>query len=328
MPASQQNFIDPSGMPIPLAQSELSPADNWQGLADAKERRKRQNRINQRRHREAKRKKHVAKQITSITAGHLGLVAQTVDLQTSHQSPSITELAILDAASIPQSNNPYPSPETPSRTDQDFSPESPQMMTLWFTMPCPKKRAALLEQLATYHNSYTMNCPLSNHLLTLTKTNVHRAFVANMASLGITWEWMEEDSISPFSIPGPAEKLLPVQKNLHPTALQRSTVHHTWIDLFPCPLMRDNLVRAGNDWDDEELCTDIMGFWNGNSPDPHGLIVWGDPAELSNWELQPGFVKKWGWVIRGCDDIIHSTNKWRAKRGERPLFSTSFLLSA
>jgi hypothetical protein len=91
--------------------------------------------------------------------------------------------------------------------------------------------------------------------------------------------------------------------------------------------MRDNLLRAGNEWDDEELCIDIMGFWDGNVGDSHGLVVWGDPSDPRNWEVQPGFVKKWGWVIRGCDEIIYSTNRWRAKRGEQPLFAASFLTS-
>jgi hypothetical protein len=195
-------------------------------------------------------------------------------------------------------------------------------------MPCPQKRKALIEQLATFHNSYLMNCPLSNHLLTLTKLNVHRAFMCNMASLGITWEWMQEDSVSPFYTIGPAKEVIPTRPNMLPTTLQKNNEHHTWIDLFPCPLMRDNLVRAGNEWDDEDLCTDVMGFWDGGSPDPQGLIVWGDPSDIRNWELQPGFVKKWGWIVRGCSEIIRSTNQWRAKRGERPLFGASFLASA
>lgn len=45
--------VDFIGERIPLTKTELSSADDWHGLADAKERRKRQNRLNQRRHRKS-----------------------------------------------------------------------------------------------------------------------------------------------------------------------------------------------------------------------------------------------------------------------------------
>ncbi|KAJ5524399.1 hypothetical protein N7494_011049 [Penicillium frequentans] len=336
MSAPQHDPADVTGERIPLTKSEISSADDWHGLADAKERRKRQNRLNQRRHREeARRRRHANAQSNSrhllsptITAGQLHQVEQNLN---GHQAPDekITELedlAILAAATVPQSSTRSSSRDSQSCADQFSS--APHMMTLWFAMPWPHKRKALIEQLATYHNSYVMNCPLSNHLLTLTKMNVHRAFVSNMVTLGITWEWMQEDSISPFYTVGPAKEVLPTRPTLIPTTLQRRSEHHTWIDLFPCPIMRDNLVRAGNEWDDDDLCADIMGFWNGGSPDPQGLIVWGDPSDIGNWELQPGFVTKWGWIVRGCSEIIRATNQWRAKRGERPLFAASFLASA
>ncbi|KAJ6110549.1 hypothetical protein N7486_002784 [Penicillium sp. IBT 16267x] len=336
MAAPQHDLADMTGEPIPLTRSELSAADDWHGLADARERRKRQNRLNQRRHREeARRRRHVNEQSNSL---HLSSpsIAGGQSRQVEHNSSGhkarnqqiaeLEELAVLAAATVPQSSNRSSSRDSSSCADQFSSARL--MMTLWFTMPCPQKRKALIEQIATFHNSYTMNCPLSNHLLTLTKMNVHRAFVCNMVSLGITWEWMQDDSISPFYAVGPAKEVLPMRQTLIPTPLQRNSEHHTWIDLFPCPLMRDNLLRAGNEWDDEELCTDIMGFWNGGSPDPQGLVVWGDPSDIRNWELQPGFVTRWGWIIRGCSEIIRSTNRWRAKRGERPLFAASFLASA
>lgn len=283
---------------------------------------------------EARRRRHVNEQSNSlhflspsITAGQLHQVQQSLS---GHQAPNqriteLEELAILAAATVPQSSN-LSSNGLSQSCEERFSSAS-HMMTLWFTLPCPQKRRKLIEQLAIFHNSYVMNCPLSNHLLTLTKMNVHRAFMCNMVSLGITWEWMQDDSISPFYTVGPAKEFLPMRPTLTPTALQRNSEHHTWIDLFPCPLMRDNLVKAGNEWDDEDLCSDIMGFWNGSSPDPQGLIVWGDPSDIRNWEIQPGFVKKWGWIIRGCSEIIRSSNHWRAKRGERPLFAASFLAS-
>lgn len=192
---------------------------------------------------------------------------------------------------------------------------------LWAKMPDADRTAILLQKLAHFRTSYQLNCPRTDHLLSLTRVNVHRAFVSNMVSLGITWEWMEDDSISPISMASPGFNLGALPDSLRPTGLQRSRVHHTWIDLFPCPDMRNNLIRAGNDWDDEELCIDIMGFWDGTSPGPFGLIVWGEPSDPRSWEVTEGFLKKWGWVIHGCVDLMWSTNYWRAKRGARPLFS-------
>ena len=215
---------------------------------------------------------------------------------------------------------------SPSNTNTFSSSET---MTLWFKMPWAEKRRALIEQLATFHSTHIMNSPLSSTHLTVIKVNVYRAFVSNMVSLGVTWEWMEDDSTSPFNVVGPGrnhEDAFPQQ--MLPTALQRTTPHHTWIDLFPCPRMRDNLIRAGNEWDDDELCTDIMGFWDANPAESDGLVIWGEPSDPGNWEIQPGFVGKWGWVVRGCDEIIRSTNRWSARRGERPLFSASFLASS
>jgi hypothetical protein len=44
----------------------------------------------------------------------------------------------------------------------------------------------------------------------------------------------------------------------------RTVLNHPWLDFFPFPKMRDNLIEAGDDWDDEQLCHDIMvSSWRG-----------------------------------------------------------------
>lgn len=51
-----------------------------------------------------------------------------------------------------------------------------------------------------------------------------------------------------------------------------------------------------------------------------GLIVWGDPWEAKNWEVTEGFVRRWGWMMKGCwEGILEATNFWRGIRGEGPL---------
>lgn len=51
-----------------------------------------------------------------------------------------------------------------------------------------------------------------------------------------------------------------------------------------------------------------------------GIIVWSDPWDPAGWEITEPFACSWGWVIKNCYDLAHSTNQWRAKRNERPLF--------
>jgi len=46
-----------------------------------------------------------------------------------------------------------------------------------------------------------------------------------------------------------------------------------------------------------------------------GFIVWGGPSDENNWEITPGFLRKWTWIMQESEFLISSTNKWRALRG-------------
>ena len=50
-----------------------------------------------------------------------------------------------------------------------------------------------------------------------------------------------------------------------------------------------------------------------------GLAVWGNYWEAKDWELTEGFVWKFGHLLNDCEDLIASSNTWRAHRGEPPL---------
>jgi hypothetical protein len=170
-----------------------------------------------------------------------------------------------------------------------------------------------------------LGSPTSEHLLVLTKVNVFRAFGHNMNLLGWNPDHMDDDAISQFNIPSAAEASTSpdygdMPASLHPTRIQRTIPHHPWLDFFPSPRMRDNMIQAGDDWDDEALCHDIMGFWAHDSTAAPGLIVWGEPWDIRNWELTEAFLKKWQWIVRGCPEIMNSTNSWRARRGEKLIF--------
>ncbi|KAJ2904804.1 hypothetical protein MKZ38_007160 [Zalerion maritima] len=46
------------------------------------------------------------------------------------------------------------------------------------------------------------------------------------------------------------------------------------------------------------------------------FIVWGESHDPFAWEVSQEFVTKWGWIVKGCDDLRKSTDAWRARRGE------------
>jgi hypothetical protein len=168
------------------------------------------------------------------------------------------------------------------------------------------------------YQSYIGN-PSSDHRLTLVKLNVFRAFLSNIAILGYTREWMTDEALSRFSVcgpqQGPPEESIPV--SLQPTALQESCPHHPWLDLFPFANMRDILILHEDDMDDVQLCRDLMGFHTKPSEEDNYMLVWGDPWNPMNWEITETFLKKWGWLVKGCPEIIWSTNHWRQMRGQR-----------
>lgn len=138
----------------------------------------------------------------------------------------------------------------------------------------------------------------------------------------MTKEWMSaDDSISIFNLtqphqPGFKEDYIP--PSLRPTPIQRKIPHHPWLDFFPFPRMRDCLIVAGDSFDDDELCHDLMAFWDTRNTGAT-LLVWGEPWDPRNWEVTEAFVSKWGWLLKGSPELLAASNSWRLVRGERPL---------
>ncbi|RDW93786.1 DUF3425 domain-containing protein [Aspergillus mulundensis] len=303
----------PEGRKQPSAEAE----DEWAGLGDPKERRKRQNRINQRAFRQRRRaqqkKATIQDQIEEMIArGEVTLLPRTSSSSsTSPQSSSSTHYS-------PPSNS-----ATTSTSSPDTTNTNPLVYT-WERRMCflGDEIDKLLERFSRNAvESYALGSPSSDHLLTLCKVNVFRAFMTNMATLGMSAgpEWMEDEAISPFSTSSPGylpEDRIPT--SLRPTKLQTSTIHHPWLDFFPFPRIRDNLIMAG-DFDDHPLCLDIMGFWN-VTDEACGLLVWGEAHDPRNWEVSENFLRRWPWVVAGCPELLESTNRWRSSRGEKMIF--------
>ncbi|KAL4946702.1 hypothetical protein BDV06DRAFT_182151 [Aspergillus oleicola] len=176
---------------------------------------------------------------------------------------------------------------------------------------------------AAAYRSYLGN-PQADHLLTLAKLNLFRAFVRNIAMLGYSREWMTDDALSRFSINGPFQPKAPppathIPPSLRPTELQQSRPHHPWLDFFPFARLRDNLIQNQDSMDDSQFCRDLMGFWTTPDGDANCMLVWGDPWIPMNWEITETFLKKWGGLVKGCPEILWSTNYWRQLRGEKRL---------
>jgi hypothetical protein len=202
--------------------------------------------------------------------------------------------------------------------------------------------------------------PLSpDHLLDLVQFNALRGLITNKQSLNeVTSYFVPIDRpnarVAPYVDPGrypgraiflPSGKPLP--RSLHPTLLQSSVTHATWINVMPFPRMRDNLITWEPYFDHAEFCTDTTGklfdvrnFYRPttserpqleackwkitvqeekSSPSSNGLVLWGEPFEHESWEITPGFIRKWGWCLEGCVELIASSNRRRVMRGEQPI---------
>ena len=188
---------------------------------------------------------------------------------------------------------------------------------------------------------YRSGSPSVMNLSIVTKLNVFKALSVNNSRLGFGDEWLHYESVSPFSLQGPRsiefeESLQKAPPNLRPTTIQNQVPHHPWIDLFPLPRMRENIISAQDMFDEDQLCCDLLTLdfgieeecsngtnWsetarrNTSIEQRPILLIWGDPTDANMWEATEAFIHKWHWILEGCDEIIRSTNCWRGKRGEK-----------
>lgn len=191
-------------------------------------------------------------------------------------------------------------------------------------LAAPERRVLFYNIAQEAYRDYSLRTPRPSHLQLLIRLNALNAAARNAMALGFSVEGLCCDWIvSPFNQQGPCHPMLarsPLPEALRPTEMQATVVHHPWIDLFPIPQMRDNILcgASAGDFDEDELCADILSIENGQTS-PATLIVWGESWDVRGWEATIPFLRKWGWLLRGCPEILESTNYWRQKRGERKL---------
>ncbi|KAJ5094919.1 hypothetical protein N7532_007210 [Penicillium argentinense] len=177
------------------------------------------------------------------------------------------------------------------------------------------------------YQSFMSGMPNRDHLISLSRLNVHRAINENIAAVGITSAWMKsDDAISIFNLAQPSFSVEGIPPCLRPTFIQLHIPHHPWLDFFPFPRMRDCMILAaqGDSFDDDDLCHDLMAFWDTRNT-AATLLVWGNSWDAQHWEVTEGFAQKWKWLLPDSLELLASTNRWRRSRGERPLIWNDIL---
>ncbi|KAE8133568.1 hypothetical protein BDV38DRAFT_257972 [Aspergillus pseudotamarii] len=286
------------------------PEEDWSGISDSKQRRRLQNRLNQRARRLRNKLETQApssnktRDNSNDTSADRGNYAPTALKTLEHRKNGRNMHFTSDSA----------------RTNSLAAIEHVHILEP--DSAHTKRTLRQLEIIAC--TQYMLGSPRTDMLFHLVQFNFTKALIENTRAFGLTSEQLHDDAISPFNVSGPwpydFEASLP--SSLQPTFIQRTIHHHPWLDLLPIPEMRDNLILAEDSYDETRLCLDMKGDGNVNTGQT-GIIVWSDPWDPSGWEVTESFARSWGWVLRGCWDLRRSTNSWRARRNERPLFRVS-----
>ncbi|PKX99490.1 bZIP transcription factor [Aspergillus novofumigatus IBT 16806] len=281
---------------MPQQAGVCAPQDDWTGVIDRKERRKLQNRLNQRLYR-------LRKRVVPV-----GPHSETSIFAPPAAAPSSWDRSLRDfysAAAAAEVHDKFPCANAPPHALR---------FRQWF-------------ETAAYQ-SYLNGSPQRDHLISLCRLNVHRAINENITMIGMTPEWMRsDDAISIFNLRQPSFATERIPPSLRPTPVQLQVPHHPWLDFFPFPRMRHRLILAGDSFDDDELCHDLMAFWDTRNT-AATLLVWGHPWDPKNWEVTERFAHKWTWMITDSPELLASTNFWRRARGEKPLNWKNILQSS
>ncbi|KAI1393710.1 uncharacterized protein F4822DRAFT_385543 [Hypoxylon trugodes] len=269
---------------MPTLKEAHGPEEDWSGLRDAKARRKLQNRLNVRAHR---RRKALLEGTSACTA------------------TSATEY-----------NQLVLSPRASSRDHGEFETQD---QTNYWVAKFSKLRLLDTDSISLENQASLF--PLSlDHLIPLVQYNFVRGVLTNMAILGLQDVFPPECARVWVNMPlFPAPSTIP--ESLQSTELQRNTPHEPWIDLIPDKQMRDNTILAMGSFAREDVEEDVAATMFGKVKllEMSGLIAWNEPWRTEGWELTEGFIQKWPFLVKGCRDMLESTNRWRALRDEDPL---------
>ena len=164
-----------------------------------------------------------------------------------------------------------------------------------------------------------------DELAQLINRNFMAAALANAQHIGIDGRALQAGTA--LKTPRIANRQIPAA--LVPVEPQYQMAHDPVIDTIPHPRLRYNIMRAiatrqldANEFSKSIRSSGALQDVNG-SRQRGGVVVWSSPEQVASWELSEAFVRKWTFLLSGCEDLIAATNAWRGKRGER-LFPVSF----
>ncbi|EPE36388.1 hypothetical protein GLAREA_05726 [Glarea lozoyensis ATCC 20868] len=306
---------------MPQQEGVRTADDDWTGRSDAVERRRLQNRIHQRAFRKKKTDKRRLERAGALGSSSASEAYRIEDISSTATPTAYTTTTSTSTTTktttIPIHSTQPPNNSTTIYASLQNKPDTLKTPVKWADLS-PAQANQVLHRFDNYMRQQALIAsPRTDLLLTLIQYNVFRALVSNTHALGVGFEWLEGEATSSFytdtwnSVDCPAV--------LRPTQLQRTVEHHPWIDLFPFPALRDNILRQGEEFDDDELCYNLVEVCHAPS-ERSGLIVWGEPSEPRNWEVSEGFLERFAWVLGGCWELRDSTNYWREKRGEELLW--------
>lgn len=154
-------------------------------------------------------------------------------------------------------------------------------------------RGRVLEILQDAATNWTIGRHIARDLPSLKRLNFLDALSRNAFILNIPVGLIESDGeLSPFfrTYPQEAPPTDPFPPHLRPTPLQQTVKHHPWLDLFPFPRMRDNILRGLHIGvlDEDQLADELVcDFLNLTASDTASLMTWGDSWDMFRWEFCP-----------------------------------------
>ena len=302
----------------------------WHGRASPSTRRKIQNRLNQRAHRRRLAEEKASKvQVFELMPPE---EAQPVQYTSPESEPFMSSTSARASSDTTSKTSPLASVSAATATTSWCRTFEPILMRKGLTHPSPETETTRIFEESFLPNlspSDLYRLPGDDHLLSLMYYNVFRALTTNVHLLNLNTTLMHTDTYpSPFH-PNPVNfklssptSLESVPPDLRPTKLQMSTPHHPCFDIFPCPVVRDNGIRGAGVLPHGTLCMTLAGrnTWNENERARRsGMVIWGPPEDIGSWEVTEGFVRSWGWLVRGSRGLERATNLWRGRRGERAM---------
>ncbi|ETR99204.1 hypothetical protein M419DRAFT_11305 [Trichoderma reesei RUT C-30] len=296
---------------VPLRDEKLDEQDDWSGLKDAKERRKRQNRINQR----AARRR------------------QRLNLVQEHESDS--------KAALPRPSAPVAAPGQRQKptypSHQVYFPLSPDHKLL-YVIVLNVSRAII--------TNYFILCSMTP--LAASMCDSRRVFA--LSDLALAPRNLDgTPAVPPSFMPTELQQVAPhpgwidllpspqLRDNLI-LAIEEFNINEEDLlydligDIFAsigCVYDDDSESSNSGSEDDKEAAERPLGLtpeqeytlrtYTPSSSAETGILSWSDPWEITGWEFTEKFVTKWGFLLHGCPDVVAAANNWRAMRGEDPL---------